>query len=118
MIIIALVLFLISFLIVQSYNGKECSSGGASNSISGGGFAGRDYSNAAFTTSAARSVKPSYGRLTGVFKYMSPEDWPFESPDKAAMLNVIGRGPVSGIPTAPGETPIFDNVPEQLNIRV
>lgn len=116
MIIIALILFFVTFYLVNRR--RECSSGSASATRSGGGFAGRDYTNAAFTNSAARSVLPTYGRLTGVFKHMSPEDWPFNSPDKAAMINVIARGPVAGIPNAPGETPYFGLDPVQVNLHV
>ena len=95
MIIIALILFFITFYLVNRK--KEC----ALASSNGGGFAGRDYVNAAFMNSAAREVLPTFGRLTGVFKHMSPEDWPFNSPNKAAMITVPGRGPITGIPTVP-----------------
>lgn len=111
MIIIALILFFITFYLVNRK--KEC----ALASSNGGGFAGRDYTNAAFMNSAARSVLPTYGRLTSVFKHMSPEDWPFNSPNKAAMLTVAGRGPIVGIPTAPGETPYFGIDPVQVNLH-
>jgi hypothetical protein len=48
---------------------------------------------------------------------MSPEDWPFNSPNKAAMLTVAGSGPIVGIPTAPGETPYFGIDPVQVNLH-
>lgn len=39
-------------------------------------------------------------RRTGVFQNTSPESWYFDNPDKSSMLNVPGRGRISGIPSA------------------
>lgn len=95
MIIVALVLFVILFFIVRSY--RECMgggtvSGGASNSqYSGGGVAGESYKNEAFLDSASKELSPSYGRLGSIFKYFSPESWPFSDYNPAMAINLSSK---------------------------
>lgn len=88
MIIVALVLFVILFFIVRSY--RECM-GGASNTRSGGGVAGESYKNEASLDSASKELSPSYGRLVSIFKYCSPESWPFSDYNPAMAINVSSK---------------------------
>lgn len=93
MIIVALIVFVILFFIVRSY--RECMggtvSGGASNTRSGGGVAGESYKNEASLDSASKELSPSYGRLGSIFKYCSPESWPFSNFNPAMAINVGSR---------------------------
>lgn len=63
----------------------------------------RDYTYEGSIDSTARQVFPDNGRTHSVFKYQSPESWPFQtSPEtKMSMMNVPRRGRVTAIPTVP-----------------
>lgn len=94
MIIVTLVLFVILFFIVRSY--RECMgggtvSGGASNTRSGGGVAGESYKNEPSLDSASKELSPSYGRLVSIFKYCSPESWPFADYNPTMAINVSSK---------------------------
>jgi hypothetical protein len=95
MIALAIVLFFIFFLRVRSY--KECMSG-ASNSRSGGGFAGRAYSLDGFLDSQYDETHP-FRRIEGPFTRCSPESHPYGCGTRTAGLVVMGRQHVLGIPT-------------------
>lgn len=94
MIVLALVLFFLLFLKVRSY--KECmgggtTSGGASNSVSGGGFAGRSYGVEGMLDGVYRDMNP-HMRLEGAFTRCSPESCPTGSGPVEASIIVPGRG--------------------------
>ena len=105
MLVLAIVLFIVLFFIVRSY--KECLA-----SSNGGGFAGRDYSNEAFLDSATRELNPVKSRLAGVFRWTSPESWPFKIDNPAAAINASHRGRVSASPHVMTESPAFLDEPE------
>ena len=106
MLVIALVVFFVLFFIVRSY--KECNMA----SSNGGGFAGSDYSNKAFLDSATRELNPVKSRLSGVFRWTSPESWPFPISNPSAAINASHRGRVTASPHVMTETPAFIEVPE------
>jgi hypothetical protein len=95
MIALAVILFFVLFLRVRTY--KECMSGGASNSKSGGGFAGRLYSYDGSLDSVYRDGHLDT-RLSGPFTRCSPESHPLGCGSKASALIVPGVQKVWGIP--------------------
>ena len=82
----------------------------------------RDYSYEGSVDSLSREIFPNHGRTHSVFKYQSPESWPFEmSQDtKASMLNAPRRGRVTAIPTVETQTQRTEEPSsiEQYNLRV
>ena len=68
------------------------------------------YLNSYSQDSMSQQLNPSRGmRTSGVFQDRSPESWYFEHPNKSAMLNVPGRGPISGIPAVnPNGSPVYN----------
>ena len=91
MIALAIILFIVLFFMVRSY--KECMSGVT------GDTSNLDYGNEGSLDSASRSVAPSYGRVHGIFKYESPESWPFHDWNRAYAINVSKRGRVTASPS-------------------
>lgn len=106
MLVLALIIFFVLFFIVRSY--KECNLA----SSKGGGFAGRDYSNEAFLDSATRELNPVKSRLAGVFRWTSPESWPFPLTNPSAAINASHRGRVTASPHVMTEAPAFLGEPE------
>lgn len=60
-----------------------------------------DYINDASLNDVSRDTRPNYGRLTSIFKYQSPEDWPDVSFNPAFAINVSKRGRVTASPHVP-----------------
>ena len=105
MIVIALILFVLLFLKVRTY--REClgggtTSGGATNSRSGGGFAGRDYGAEGALDDVHNSLNP-FRRLEGPFNRCSPESCPTGSGNIASTITVGGGAGISRIPHVPRE---------------
>ena len=100
MIVLALVLFVLLFLKVRTY--KEClgggtTSGGASNTASGGGFAGRAYGVEGMLDGVYRDMNP-LRRVEGPFTRCSPEACPTGSGIPESAIVVPGRGRIQAIP--------------------
>ena len=105
MIVAALILFVLLFLKVRTY--RECigggtTSGGATNSRSGGGFAGRAYGMEGFLDDVYDSMNPPR-RLEGPFNRCSPESCPTGSGNVASTITVGGGAGLSRIPHLPRE---------------
>lgn len=100
-----LFLLFVAFIII-SQDKKEMSTGQASGPSGGGTFAGHKYVTAPNLDGVFRDMNPYFGRVHGTFHYNSPESWQPMAPscpaqNKASMINVAGRGPVTGIPHVP-----------------
>lgn len=104
MLVLALVIFIALFFILRSY--KECLGGGTT---SGGGSswdrAGYKYEGSIDSDTA--SVNPIKSRLAGVFRWTSPESWPFPVTNPSAAINASHRGRVSASPHVMTESPAF-----------
>ena len=111
----SLVLFIfVAFLIICQDNKEN-----ASATASGGGFVGRTYLNAPSISQEYKNIHPDFGRVHSTFTYQSPESWqPNTSTpqQQASMLNVPGRGPVSGIPAVPSGAPPLINELQSFNL--
>lgn len=73
----------------------------------------RDYTYEGSIDSTARQVFPDNGRTHSVFKYQSPESWPFQTSPETKM-SIPRRGRVTAIPTVP-ETAAPETM-EQYNL--
>jgi hypothetical protein len=122
----AIILFFITFMVVQ--NQKECattstgghtSTGPAGSFATGGSAVGQSYNNVGFLDGLARTIDPTWGRTHSTFHFTSPESWqPGMFPNnKASMLNVAGRAHVTGIPSVPGTSPPYSGDPQPFNIK-
>jgi hypothetical protein len=91
MIALAVMLFVVLCLMVRYY--KEPISGVT------GDNSDMDYMYEGSIDSASRSVSPSYGRIHEIFKYESPESWPFDDWNRAYAINVSKLGRVTASPS-------------------
>ena len=89
MLALAIAIFIALFFIVRSY--KECSFGGSSWPRAG-------YKYEASIDSDTASVNPVKTRLASVFRWTSPESWPFPVTNPSAAINVSRRGRVAASP--------------------
>ena len=112
MLVLAMVVFIVLFFIVRSY--KECSGGTTSGGGSSWDRAGYKYEGSIDSDTA--SVNPIKSRLAGVFRWTSPESWPFRVSNPAAAINASHRGRVSASPHVMTETPAFLEAPESYDL--
>ena len=109
MLVLAIVIFLIMFFIVRSY--KECSNGSNSSRWTRAGY---NYETSIDSDTA--SVNPVKSRLASVFRWTSPESWPFKISNPASAINAPHRGRVTASPHTQTETPHFDVEPESYDL--
>ena len=110
MLVLAIVLFIVFFFIVRSY--KECSSGSSSSSS----WPRAGYKYEASIDSDTASVNPIKSRLAGVFRWTSPESWPFKISNPAGAINASHRGRVSASPHVMKDAPAFIEEPESYDL--
>lgn len=90
----AIIVFILLFIIVQSY--RECSQGAGDSANNGWGESGYKYIGS--VDSDYNDTHPKFGRLTSVFKTKSPESWPFKNWNRAGAITVYGARKIAGIP--------------------
>ena len=106
MLVLSFVLFIVFFFIVRSY--KECSSGSS--------WTRAGYKYEASIDSDTASVNPIKSRLASVFRWTSPESWPFKISNPAAAINASHRGRVSASPHVMTDAPAFIEEPESYDL--
>lgn len=118
----SLVLFIfVAFLIICQDNKENASPSGGGVATGGGGgtFLMNPYQTAMSNSQQYKTIHPDFGRVHSTFTYQSPESWqPNTSTpqQQASMLNVAGRGPVSGIPAVPSGAPPLVNELQSFNL--
>ena len=116
----SLVLFIfVAFLIICQDKKENAAGGGVATGGGGGVFLMNPYQTAMSNSQQYKTIHPDFGRIHAPFTYQSPESWqPNTSThqQQASMLNVPGRGPITGIPAVPSGAPPLVNELQSFNL--
>ncbi len=96
--------------VVRTY--RDCLGGGP-----GGNWPRVGYRYEGSVDSDTASVNPVKSRLASVFRWTSPESWPFKITNPSAAINASHRGRVTASPHVPTETPYYGEEPMSYGLE-